>query len=124
VIWLVVIMYWRFLLSLRDVEDLLLERGIEQPGGEPAPVVPTMRARHAAFQGMKELQKFASVHASAHNLFNLERRLIDRNLKGTTSAALAEWQRAETSSRGNDSTLTGFVEPCRLVRRRFRALRR
>ena len=42
---------------------------------------------------LKSLQKFASVHASVHNLFALERHLISREVyKERRSAALAEWQ--------------------------------
>ena len=41
---------------------------------------------------MKTLQKFASVHANVHNLFNSERPLVDRHYKTRRSAALAEWQ--------------------------------
>jgi putative transposase len=45
------------------------------------------------FRQMKTLQKFASVHASIHNLFNLERQLVDRETyEARRSAALAEWQ--------------------------------
>ena len=45
------------------------------------------------FRQMKSLQKFASVHASVHNLFNSERHLVDRNTyRERRSAALAEWQ--------------------------------
>ena len=45
------------------------------------------------FRRMKTLQKFASVQASVHNHFNLERRLIDRTTyKESHSVALAEWQ--------------------------------
>lgn len=45
------------------------------------------------FRRMKNLQKFASVHANVHNHFNLERHLIDRTTyKTRRSAALAEWQ--------------------------------
>lgn len=45
------------------------------------------------FRRMKTLQKFSSVHASVHNLFNQERHLIDRQTyKENRSAALAEWQ--------------------------------
>ncbi len=44
------------------------------------------------FRDVKTLQKFASVHASIHNHFNLERHLIDRvTFKENRSAALAEW---------------------------------
>src|SRR5271167_4566319 len=45
------------------------------------------------FRRMKTLQKFASVHASVHNLFNQERHLTDRQtFKANRSAALAEWK--------------------------------
>ena len=41
---------------------------------------------------MKTLQKFSSIHASFHNLFNQERHLTDREtFKANRSAALAEW---------------------------------
>lgn len=44
------------------------------------------------FRQMKALQKFASVHASLHNHFSLERHLVDRKTyKERRSAALAEW---------------------------------
>ena len=41
----------------------------------------------AKFRDIKTLQKFAAIHASIHNLFNLERHLIRR------SVALAEWRK-------------------------------
>ena len=42
---------------------------------------------------MKTLQKFTSVHASVHNLFNQERHLVSREIyKQRRSAALAEWR--------------------------------
>ncbi len=45
------------------------------------------------FRRMKSLQKFASVHASVHYHFSLERHLVDRQTyKERRSAALAEWQ--------------------------------
>jgi putative transposase len=44
------------------------------------------------FRQMSSLQKFASVHASVHNHFSLERHLLDRQTyKERRSAALAEW---------------------------------
>jgi putative transposase len=47
----------------------------------------------AHFRDLKTLQKFASVHALVHNLFNLERHLIRRSeFKENRSAALAEWR--------------------------------
>jgi putative transposase len=45
------------------------------------------------FRRMKTLQKFSSVHASVHNLFNQERHLVSRQVfKDYRLAALAEWQ--------------------------------
>jgi putative transposase len=46
----------------------------------------------ARFQNIQTLQKFAAVHASTHNLFNLDRHLNRRHIfKLNRSAALAEW---------------------------------
>ena len=45
------------------------------------------------FRSMQRLQKFAAVHASVHNHFNLERHLYSReNFKLNRTAALAEWR--------------------------------
>src|ERR1700712_1209505 len=45
------------------------------------------------FRRMKTLQKFSSVHAAFHNLFNQDRHLISRDqYKARRSAALAEWK--------------------------------
>ena len=45
------------------------------------------------FRRMTTIQKFASVHANAHNHLNLERHIVDRKtFKERRSAALAEWQ--------------------------------
>jgi putative transposase len=45
------------------------------------------------FRQMKTLQKFASIHASLHNHFQLERHLVDRQTyKQRRSAAWAVWQ--------------------------------
>ncbi len=47
----------------------------------------------AKFRDVKTLQKFASVHASLHNHFNLDRHLIRRDVfKQNRSAALSEWR--------------------------------
>jgi putative transposase len=51
----------------------------------------------ARFRDIKALQKFASVHASVHNHFNLDRHLNHRDtFKQNRSAALAEWRRLAT----------------------------
>jgi putative transposase len=45
------------------------------------------------FRRMKTLQKFASVHASVSNHFNLERHVVDRQtFKERRSVAVAEWR--------------------------------
>jgi putative transposase len=45
------------------------------------------------FRGIKTLQKFAAVHASTFNHFNLDRHLNSRSIfKQNRSAALAEWR--------------------------------
>ncbi len=47
----------------------------------------------AKFRDIKTLQKFASVHASIHNHFNLELHLNRRHIfKQNRSAALYEWR--------------------------------
>ena len=47
----------------------------------------------AKFRSAKSLQKFAAVHASVSNHFNLERHLYNReDFKLNRSAALAEWR--------------------------------
>jgi putative transposase len=47
----------------------------------------------AKFRDVKTLQKFATVHASIHNHFNLERHLIRREVfKQNRLDALAEWR--------------------------------
>ncbi len=45
------------------------------------------------FRQMRILQKFAAIHSSVQNHFNLERHLYSReNYKLNRAAALAEWQ--------------------------------
>ena len=47
----------------------------------------------ARFRDLKTLQKYASVHASIHNHFNLDRHLTNRDdFKKNSSAALADWR--------------------------------
>ncbi len=46
----------------------------------------------ARFRDIKTLQKFAAVHASIHNHFNLDRHLNRRDIfKQNRTTALAEW---------------------------------
>ena len=45
------------------------------------------------FQDVKTLKKFASIHASIHNHFNLDRHLNCREtFKENRAAAMAEWR--------------------------------
>ena len=105
VIQLVVMMHVRFPLSLRNVEDLLFERGIDLCHETvrmwwnrfgPLFTGDIRRQRASKMRGFKQwmsLQKFASVHANVHNHCNQERHLVDRQAyKERRSAALAEWQ--------------------------------
>ena len=47
----------------------------------------------SGFRSLKTLQKFSSVHAQVHNLFNQERHLVTRQVyKQRRSIALAEWR--------------------------------
>ena len=47
----------------------------------------------AGFRRMKTLQKFTSVHATLHDLFNQERHLVSRETyKQRRTATLAEWR--------------------------------
>ena len=87
VIRLVVVLHARFSVSLRNVDDLLFERGID---------LCHETVRHwwnrfgPMFAGKIRRQR---VHANFHNHFNQERRLDDRQTyKERRSAALAEWQ--------------------------------
>jgi putative transposase len=49
------------------------------------------------FRSTKTLQKFASVHSSIHNHFNLERHLTDhQTFKFNRAAALEEWRQLAT----------------------------
>jgi transposase-like protein len=82
---LTVMLYIRFPLSLRNVEDLLHERGIEIS-------YETVRFWWNRFCPKRTLQKFASAHASVHNHFSTERHLQNRNQdQQTRAAALAKW---------------------------------
>lgn len=101
VIRLAVMMYLRFPLSLRQVEDLLYERGIANRqrcgrwlNNRAENSHQPFRRREGAmtrFRDIRTLRIFASAHASIYNLFNLERHLNRRSdFKQNRSAALAE----------------------------------
>jgi putative transposase len=130
VIRLTVMMYVRYPLSLRQVEDLLFLRRAMKRYGQPRVIVTDrLRSYRAAmnvignaahqecgrwlnnraenshqpfrrregamskFWDVKTLQKFASIHASIHNDFNLERHLSPRKtFKQNRAAAMAEWR--------------------------------
>lgn len=93
----VVMMYVRFPLPLRQVEDLLAERSMGRwlNNRVEESLLPFRRRERAMqrFRQMKTLQKFSAVHAAFHNHFNQDRHLISRDhFKARRSAALAEWQ--------------------------------
>ena len=91
IIRLAVMMYVRFSLSLRNVEDLLHERGVDI-------IHETVRFWRNRFgllfaRSMRSLQKLAATHASVHNHFNLERHFYRRgDFKNSRASALAEWR--------------------------------
>jgi putative transposase len=81
IIRLAVMIYARFPLSLRNVEDLLHERGIEISHE-------TVRFWWNRFGPM-----FAAVYSSVHNHFNQERHFYSRDkFKLNRTAALTEWR--------------------------------
>jgi putative transposase len=96
---LAVMLYVRYPPSLRNVEDLLHERGIEVSHetirfwwNRFGPMFAAEIRRKRA-QRMRSLEKFAAVHSSVHNHFNQERHLYSRdNFKLNRAAALAEWR--------------------------------
>ena len=99
VIRLAVMMYVRLPLSLRNVGDLLHERDIDVSHetvrfwwNRFGPMFAGEIRRKRVSQ-MRSLQKFASVHSSVLNHFNLERHLYSReNFKTNRDTALAEWR--------------------------------
>lgn len=93
IIRMAVMLYVRFPLSLRSVEDLLHERGINNRAENSH--LPFRRRERAMlrFRWMQSLQKFAAVHASVSNHFNHERSLSCRpDFKADRAAALVEWR--------------------------------
>ena len=87
IIRLAVMMHVRFPLSLRHVEDLLHERRIEVSHE-------TIRfSWNRCFRRMRSLQKFATIHSSVYNHFNLRRHLCSRDhFKIKRAAAIAQWR--------------------------------
>ena len=86
IICIAVMLYVRFPLSLRNVEDLLHDRGTEVSHE-------TVRFWWQRFGRMRSSQMFVSVHVSVTNHFNLDRSLTSRsNFKLNRTAALAEWR--------------------------------
>ena len=118
IIQLAVLLYARFPLSLRNIEDLLHERGIDvchesvrlwvdRFGSYFAHKIrhlnnraenshlPFRRRERAMsrFRRMRSLQKFVSMHSSVYNHFNFERHINPRiQFKQKRDAALREWR--------------------------------
>ncbi len=82
-------LYHRFYLSLRDVEELLAERGVEVCH-EPT----RQRERQMRrFKSVGQAQRFLSVHDTVGNLFRLGRHLMRaKHYRELRSRALSEWQ--------------------------------
>ena len=91
-----------FPLSLRNVGDLLLERGIDhqEVGHHKNNRVENarlpLRRRSCAmlrFRQMQSLQKFASMHSSAHDHFRIGRRINPGAIfKWKREGALRQWR--------------------------------
>jgi putative transposase len=101
IIRLAVMMYVRYPLSLRQVEDLLFEGGIDNSHetvrfwwNRFGPVFTAeIRKRRVDRRFYSKWRwHLASIHASVHNLFNLQRHLNNREIfKRNRTAALDEW---------------------------------
>jgi transposase-like protein len=105
IIQLAVMLYVRFPLSLRNVEDLLHERGVDVSyesvrywwrrfDSKFASEIKKRRAggMQSCNWKMHSLQKFASIHASFHNHFNSQRLLSKRStFELNRDVALTEW---------------------------------
>lgn len=93
VIRMAVMMCVWFPLSLRNVEELLHERGIDI--SHETTRAWWLQRRDRAMQGFRRrqtLEQFASVHSSVFNHFNKDRHLNRRDIfKTNRDAALAEW---------------------------------
>jgi len=81
-------MYFRFNLSFRDVEELMIERGVEVS-------YETIRRwvdKFGSTRSVKNAQKLLSAHSQIYNLFNYRRHLISRNtLRKFRAHAENEW---------------------------------
>src|SRR5580698_1295598 len=92
---MVVMMCVRYPLSLRNVEDLLFERGIDI-------CHETVRLWWNRFG---TLRKFSSVHTSVHNHFAQERHLVSRKSTSRRSGGVAV-------SHDLDPAWVGLPAPC------------
>ena len=98
VIQMAVMLYVRFPLSLRNVEYLTFEQGMDichetvRLWVNRCGRLFASKIRSRAIQAMR-LQKFASTHASFHNHFNQELHLVSRQEHRTRrSAILTGWK--------------------------------
>ena len=99
-IWL----YYRFTLSLRDVEELLAERSIEvtyetirQWGIRFGPAIGERKMQ--GFKSAGSAQRFLSIHASVYNNFNTGRHLISAaNHQQLRSESFAAWRQASDAA--------------------------
>ena len=93
VIRLGVLTYIRFPLSLRNVEDLLFERGIDLCHETERFWWNRFGSMFAGEIRRQHVSRMRSVQANVHNHFALERHLVDRQtFKQRRSTALVEWR--------------------------------
>ncbi len=79
--------------AIGNAADQIRGRWLDNRAGNSHQPFRRREGAMAKFRDIKTLQKFASVHASIHNHFNLERHLNRRDIfKQNRSAALAEWR--------------------------------
>ena len=106
---------YRKTLSLRDVEELHTERGIDvtcetvrcrakhQPGrlryNNRAENSHNPVRRRERFKSQGQAQHFVSTHSAIYNTFKIQRHLISRKaLRTIRSAAMAEWLAASAAT--------------------------
>ena len=109
-------LYLRFTLSYRDVEELLAERGLDisytsafrhlrltcpheqrlrknDRAENSHQAVRRRERKMQRFKSARSAQRFLSMHAAVHNIFNLQRHLVSRStLRIFRAEATAHWQ--------------------------------
>ena len=82
-------LYYRFTESLRDVEDMLAERG-------HLVSCETIRCWANKFG---QAQRFVSTHSAIYNSFNIQRHLISQNtMRHFPTSAMEDWNAASAAA--------------------------